>query len=131
MSPEPRVWRDKVQEVGTKYHRARLTTRNRTVITQADLTGVVLRKVYDLHSTDADTAIFVGSNTIASTVFNSLQPWEDDADGYNLEVPTTSNEVGGWTGGHTYRIEVYYTHSSEGLKNVTFEITPAPLLGVP
>ena len=127
--PEPRIWRDKVSEIGSKYHRARLVDRNRTVLTQGDLTGTVQKKVYDLHSDDADTPIFQGSNTIGSTVFNSLQAWDIDAQGYNLEYVTTSNEVGGWTGGHTYRVEIFYTHSSEGRKATVFEVTPDPLLG--
>jgi len=127
--PEPRIWGSKISQVGSKFHRARLTTRNRAVITQADLTGTIQKKVFDLHSVDADTAVFAGSNTIASVVFNSMQPWEDDAAGYNLEVTTTSNEVGGWIGGHTYRVEIYYTHLTEGRCVVTFEVAAAPLLG--
>lgn len=127
--PEFRIWRDKVSEAGTVWHRARLTNRNRQVLTQADFTGTIQKKVYDLHGADADTALFEGSNTVAATVFNTVQSWDDDGGGYNFEYATTSNEVGGWTGGHTYRVECYYTHTSEGRKCVAFEITPEPLLG--
>lgn len=120
---EPRIWRNKISESGTKYHRARLVTRNGTVLTQADFTNRVLRKVYDLNASDADTVVYADSNTIASWVFNSLQTWEDDARGYNFEAALTSNMLS-MEGGHSYRACYYLTRlaaSGEGVLPVLFE----------
>lgn len=130
MSPEPRVWRDRIRETGTAWHRARLVDRNRNVLTQSDFTGSVTKRVFDLSSDDADTAIASNTSNISAVIFNALQSWEDDARGYNLEMPTTSNQVGGWNGAHTYRVEISLTRvaaSGDGVMTEVFEIEPDDL----
>jgi hypothetical protein len=127
--PEPRIWRDKVYEGGTKFHRARLVDRDGTVQTQGDYTGTVTVKVFDLHSDDADTAVY--SNTaiaLSSVVTNTLQlPWVDNT-GWNFENGVTSNQVN-WEGGHTYRICYFLTHASEGVASIMYENLVEPSLG--
>jgi hypothetical protein len=121
--PEPRIWRNKVAESGTKYNRARLTDRNGNVLTRADFTNTILRRVYDLDASDADTEVLADSNAIATWVFNSLQTWEDDGKGYNFEAALTTNQLT-MEGGHTYRVCYYLTRlsgSGEGVMPVMFE----------
>ena len=129
MPPDPRVFRDKVSEVGTKYHRARLVDRNRNVLGPSDFTGTVRKRVFDLHSSDIDTPTYQGSNTVVSNVFSSLRPWTLDAIGYNFESSISSNNVT-WEGGHTYRICYYLTRADgSGVMVVPFENQIEPLLG--
>ena len=126
---EPRIFRDRVSEVGTKFHRARLVDKDRNVLDQSSFTGTVRKRVYDLHSTDIDTPVYQTSNTIASNVFSSLQAWDLDDVGYNFQGQITSNNVT-WEGGHTYRICYYLTRTSgEGVMVVPFENVIEPLLG--
>lgn len=94
---------------------------------QADFTGSVVKRVWDVE--DPSEAIASNTSNITATVFNSLQEWDDDARGYNFEQGTTSNQIGGWEGGHTYRVEVMLTHVTEGPKVLAFEVTPDPLFG--
>lgn len=120
---EPRVWRTKVAESGTRYHRARLVDRNNAVLDQSSFTGTILVKVYDLDAAVPDVAAYEGSNTIATWVYNSLQTWEDDGIGYNFEGSVTSNQYA-YSGGHTYRVCFYLRRSSpstEGELAVLFE----------
>ena len=129
MAPDPRIFRDRVSEVGTKFHRARLVDKDRNVLDQSSFTGTVRKLVYDLHSTDIDTPVYQTSNTIASNVFSSLQTWDLDDVGYNFQGQITSNNVS-WEGGHTYRICYYLTRTSgEGVMVVPFENVIEPLLG--
>jgi hypothetical protein len=129
MAPDPRIFRDRVSEAGTKFHRARLVDKDRNVLDQSSFTGTVRKRVYDLHSTDIDTPVYQTSNTIASNVFSSLQTWDLDDVGYNFQGQITSNNVS-WEGGHTYRICYYLTRTSgEGVMVVPFENVIEPLLG--
>lgn len=129
--PAPIVYRDRVYESGTKWHRARLVDRNRNILLQADFTGSGTVQVYDLAASNADAAIYSNSSlTIASIIFNSLQEWEVDDEGYNFESAVTSNNVT-WEGGHTYR--TCYTlkravSSSEGNLKIIFENLVEPEL---
>lgn len=124
-----RIWRNKVPETGTKYFRARLVDRNGNVMVQANYSGTVTVKVFDKHSDDADTAVY--SNTalvLASVLTNTLQTWEADATGWNFEHGLTSNNVA-WEGGHTYRVEYFLVHTSEGVHSVLFEAVPEGAIG--
>jgi len=130
MSPEPRVYRNRVSESGTKYHRSRLTDRDNNVLTQMNFSGTIRHVVYDLSAADVDLPIYSNAAlTISALVFNTLQSWEEDSIGYNFQGSTTSNNVA-WEGGHTYRICFYLNHTTEGKKAVVFENTVAELFGV-
>lgn len=126
---EPRVFRNPVHEGGSKKPRARLTDDDNNVLVQADFTGSVQVRVFDL-SDDPTAAIFSNTRTVGATVLNSLQDWEVDADGYNFSDSITSNEVGGWKGGHSYRISYLLTHSTDGYYPVIFEIRCLNLYGL-
>jgi hypothetical protein len=92
-----------------------------------DFTGSVTVNVFDLSSATPTTAAFTATRTVAGTVFNSLQTWTLDADGYNFGDTITTNELAR-EGGHHYRIEYLLTHSTDGLYPVVFEIRAEPLL---
>ncbi len=104
---EPRIWRNKVAETGTKYHRARLVDRNGTLLDQTSFTGLITVKVFDLDGDDPETAVFSGTTNVSAWVFNTLQDWEDDAEGYNFEGSVTTNQVA-MEGGKTYRVCYYF-----------------------
>lgn len=127
MTANPRVFRNAVWEVGSKFPRARLTDRNDDVVTQASFTGTVAIAVYDLSSATPTTALFSTTRTIADTIENSLQPWTLDSDGFNFKDTITSNEVA-WEGGHTFRISYLLTHATEGLYPVVFDVRCEPLV---
>ncbi len=125
--PEPRIWRNKVRESGTMWHRALMTDRNDNIMVQSDYTGSALVQVFDLQVTN--TAIYSNTRTIASVLTNTVQTWDASPGGYNLEVTVTSNQVAR-EGGHTYRTCVYLTHTVEGVHCEIFEVTPEPQYGV-
>lgn len=127
--PDPRIWRDRVSERGTVWHRARLVNRNGAVQVQGDYSGSVTLKVYDLNSDDADTAVYSNTAiTVASVVTNNLQTWEVDGTGYNFERGVTTNLVDR-EGGHTYRFCYFLNHTSEGVHSIVFENEVLPMLG--
>ena len=127
--PDPFVERSKVYEPGTKYHRSRLVNRNGQVQTQADYTGTVEVRVFDLNSDDADTAVYSNTAvTIASVITNTLQSWDADAVGWNFEHGVTSNNLV-WEGGHTFRVEYVFKHTSEGNHTALFEDLVEPSIG--
>ena len=128
--PEPRVWRNRVSESGTKFHRIRLVDRDNNIQVQGNYTGTVTVKVFDLNSDDADTAVYSNTAiTVASVVTNTLQDWEADATGWNFQHGLTSNNLA-WEGGHTYRVCYFLKHTSEGVHATAFEDLVDPLLGV-
>lgn len=129
MSAEPRVWRNKVYESGTKYYRARLVNRDNDIQVQSDYTGLVSVRVWDKE--DATTALYSNvAITIVSTVTNTLQPWEADSTGWNFEYGITSNAwTNAWEGGHTFRIEAQLKNVLEGVHTVLWESTVEPSLG--
>jgi hypothetical protein len=129
VASEPRIFRNKTRESGTWYHRALLTDRNNNVLVQGDFTGSCLVQVFDLAATNVDTAIYSNVRTVASVVTNTLQTWDVNPTGYQLEVAVTSNSYTR-TGGHTYRTCVYLTHSAEGLHTTIFENNVETLFGV-
>ena len=125
MSPEPRVWRNRTSESGTRYHRARLVDRDGSVLDQSSFTGTITAKIFDLDGETPETAVYSNaSNLISSWVFNSLQTWEDDEDGYNFEGYITSNQYA-YEGGHSYRVCFYLNRASgtpgDGALAVLFE----------
>jgi hypothetical protein len=127
--PEPRIFRDRVYEAGTKYHRGRLVDRDGDIQVQGDYTGTVTLKVFDLASDDADTAVYSNTAiTVASVVTNTLQTWDTDSTGWNFEHGVTSNNLT-WEGGHTYRVCYFLTNTSEGVHSLMFEDTVEPSLG--
>lgn len=127
--PEPRVFRRRVSEAGTKYPAARVTgALSNNVLVQGDFTGTVLVQVFDLVASDPDTAVYSNTRTIANTVFNSLQTWSEDTVGYNFRDAITSNQVT-FEGGHTYRVCYVLQHTSQGNISLVFEMLVDPLLG--
>jgi|SRR6185503_6543522 len=130
MTDSPRVFRNDVFEPGSKFPRARMTDfRTDDVLTQASFTGSVQLNVFDISSSTPTTALFSTTRTLASVVFNSLQPWTLDADGFNFGDTITSNEVA-WEGGHTFRLSYLLTHATDGLYPLVFEIRCRDLLSV-
>lgn len=128
--PTVRVFRSENSETGHKYPTARMVDlQTADVLVQADFTGSVQVRVYDV-SVDPTTAIFSNTRTIAATVFNSLQDWEVDGDGYNFQDTVTSNEVGGWEGDHLYRFSYLLTRVSGGYYPVVFEMRCLPLFSL-
>jgi len=124
----PLIFRSEVNEPGSKFPRARLTDfRTDDVLTQASFTGSVELNVYDLSSTAPTTALLTTTRSVASTVFNSLQAWSVDAEGFNFGDTITSNEVA-WEGGHTFRISYLLTHATDGLYPVIFEVRCLPVI---
>lgn len=127
--PEPRVFRRRVSEAGTKYPAARVVgALSNNVLTQADFTGSVTVQVFDLMGSDPDAAVYSNTRTIANTVFNSLQTWSEDTTGYNFRDALTSNQVT-WEGGHTFRACYVLRHTTQGDITLMFEMTVEPLLG--
>lgn len=125
--PEPRIWRNRVYESGTLWQRALMTDRNDNIQVQSDYTGSALVQVFDLAVTN--TAIYSNTRTVAAVLTNTVQTWDVNPNGYNLEVAVTSNQVAR-EGGHTYRTCVYLTHTVEGVHVTIFEVTVEPALGV-
>lgn len=109
------------------WHRALMTDRDDNICLQSDYTGSALVQVFDLAVTNA--AIYSNTRTIAAVLTNTVQTWDVNPSGYNLEVTVTSNQVSR-EGGHTYRTCVYIQHSEEGLHCEIFEVTVEPALGV-
>lgn len=127
--PAPRIFRDNVWESGTKYNRARIVDRNGNVLVQGDFTGSVVLRVYDMAAADVDSAIYSNTTTIASNVYNSLQTWDVDGEGYNFEHAITSNQVA-MDGEHTYRACYQLTHTSEGVYTLVYEMSAKTLLSL-
>lgn len=132
MAPEPRVWRGKVSDSGTKYFRSRLVNRNNTVLDQSSFTGNITVKVYDLDGATPETTVYSNASLeITNLVYDSLQTWDDDSVGYNFEGSVTSNNVD-MKGGHTYRVCYFLTRASssgEGVMPVMFEAKIEPAYG--
>lgn len=129
MASAPRVWTSEHVEAGTKYPTARVVDKNGDVVVQADFSGSAVIRVYDLSSTTPSTAVFSNTVAVSSVVFNSLQSWDVDSEGYNFQTEITSNNVS-WEGGHLYRVSALLPHSSQGYIPVLFDITVVPLLSV-
>lgn len=120
--PEPRIWRSRHFEAGTKTLRARVVDRDGTVQTQVNFSGSVQVRGYDLGSATPSTAIYSNvALTVAGTIFNSLQTWDLDSTGFNFQTTITSNQIA-WEGGHTYRVSCLLPHTSEGFLPVVFEL---------
>jgi len=124
-----RVWTSEHFEAGTKYPAARAVDRDLTVITQSDLSGSVIVRVYDLSSATPSTVVFSNTVSVASVVFNSLQPWDVDDDGFNFRTAITSNNVS-WEGGHTYRVSSLLPHTSQGYIPVVHDLKIRDLLSL-
>lgn len=127
MASNPRVFRSEVFEPGTKRPRARIVDLDGDVLTQSDFSGSVVLKVYDISSATPTTEVLDTTRTLANVVFNSLQTWTLDTEGFNFGDTITSNEVS-WEGGHTYRICYLLTHTTDGLYPVIFEVRVRDLL---
>lgn len=131
MSPEPRIFfRKSISESGTKYLTARIVDHDGTVTVQSDYGGTVNLKIYDLSGSEPETEITNLTRTVASTVFNSLQTWDEDAIGFNFQDDVTSNELGDYLNGdHTLRFCYRLNHTSDGVQTVIFEARVLPHLG--
>lgn len=121
MSSQPRVWSSEHFEAGTIFPRARVVDRDGNVLVQADFSGSVIVRVFDMSSTTPSTAVFSNTVTVASVVFNSLQSWDVDDEGYNFQTSITSNNVS-WEGGHVYRVSSLLPHTSQGYIPVVHEL---------
>lgn len=129
MSSSPRVWSSEHFEAGSKYPRARVVDRDGNVLVQADFSGSAVVRVYDLGSTTPSTAIFSNTVAISSVIFNTLQTWDVDDEGYNFQTTITSNNVA-WEGGHVYRVSSLLPHTSQGYIPVVHELRIRALLSL-
>ena len=125
--PEPQVFRNEVWEVGPKYPTARVTDQNGSALVINDVTAITLR-VFDLSTNTLTTSIFSTNRTPGSTMFNALQPWDVDGDGFNFQDTVTTNQVL-LEGGRTYRLR-YIFSTTDGSRPVLFEWRTRSLIGV-
>lgn len=115
------IWRTQHFEAGTKYPTARVVDKDGNIIVPGDLTGSVVVRVFDLSSTTPTTNIF--SNTVAiSAAVHAITDWDVDDEGQNFQTPITSNNVGGWEGGHCYRVSALLNHTNQGYIPVIFDL---------
>lgn len=124
-----RVWTSEAFEAGTKYPAARVVDRDGNVVQQSDFSGSAVVRVYDLGSATPSTAIYSNTVAISTVIFNSLQTWDVDTEGYNYRTTITSNNVS-WEGGHTYRVSSLLPHSSQGYIPVVHDIKIRPLVSL-
>jgi hypothetical protein len=129
MANSPRVWTSEHFEAGTKYPSARVVDKDGNVLVQADFSGSAVVRVYDLSSTTPSTVVYSNTVAVSSVVYNTLQTWDVDAEGFNFQTSITSNNVA-WEGGHTYRISSLLPHSSQGLIPVVHDLRIVPLLSL-
>lgn len=125
----PRVWTSEHFEAGTKYPSARVVDKDGNVLVQADFSGSAVVRVYDLSSTTPSTVVYSNTVAVSSVVYNALQTWDVDAEGFNFQTSITSNSVS-WEGGHTYRVSSLLPHSSQGLIPVVHDLRIVPLLSL-
>lgn len=124
-----RVWTSDVFEAGTKYPAARVVDRSGNVVQQSDFSGSAVIRVYNLSSATPSTAIFSNTVAISTVIFNSLQTWDVDTEGYNFLTTITSNNVA-WEGGNTYRVSSLLPHSSQGYIPVVHELKVRDLISL-
>lgn len=103
-----------------KRPRARVVDEDGTVLVQANIQTNIPLAVYNISSDDPDTAIFSTNRVVASTFFDTLQTWDLDGTGYNMEDEISTNEVT-LIGGNTYRLEYTPQHTSDGTIPIVFE----------
>ena len=127
--PAFRIWRDTVSESGTWYHRALMLNRFDQVQVVNDYGATALVQVFDLQASNVSTAIYSNTRSISAILTNTLQDWDVNTVGYNLEITNLSNAFDR-QGGHTYRICAYLPHDLEGTHAVVWEVTPEALFGV-
>lgn len=130
MANAVRVWTSEHFEAGTKYPAARVVDKDGTVCTQSDFSGNVIVRVYDLGSDTPATVVFSNTVSVASSVFNALQNWDIDDDGYNYVTTVTSNNVAGWKGWHTYRVSSLLPHVTQGYIAVVHDLKMRDLLSL-
>lgn len=129
MPTSPRVWQAEAFEAGTKYPSARVVDKDGGVQVQANFSGTVLRRVYDLSSSTPQTAVLSNTETVGNVIFNTLQTWDVDDVGFNFQDDITSNAVA-WEGGHVYRICYYLPHTTQGYIPVVFDLKVLALLSL-
>lgn len=129
MANAPRIWTSEHFEAGTKYPSARVVDKDGNVLVPADFSGSAVVRVYDLSSTTPSTVVYSNTVAVSSVVYNTLQTWDVDAEGFNFQTSITSNSVS-WEGGHTYRISSLLPHSSQGLIPVVHDLRIVPLLSL-
>jgi len=126
--PEPQIFRSIVWEAGPKRPTARVVDHTGQVVTTGDLTGTIALSVYDISSSTPTTAIFSTNRVIGNTVFDSLQPWEVDGQGYNFQDLVTTGEVV-LEGGHTYRLS-YRFNGANGTIPLLFDWRARGLISI-
>lgn len=124
-----RVWTSEAFEAGTKYPAARVVDRSGNVVQQSDFSGSAVIRVYDINSATPTTAVFSNTVAISTVIFNALQTWDVDTEGYNFLTTITSNNVS-WEGGHTYRVSSLLPHSSQGYIPVVHDIKVRDLISL-
>jgi len=129
MATPPRVWTSEAFEAGTKYPAARVVDRDGNVCIQSDFSGSVVIRVYDTGSATPSTVVYSNTVAVSAVVFNSLQTWDVDRDGFNFRTEVTSNNVS-WEGGHTYRVSALLPHATQGYIPVVHEIKVRELLSL-
>lgn len=122
MANAVRVWSSEVFEAGTKYLTARVVDKSGNVVVQGDFSGSGILKVYDLSTSTSTTPVYTNSSvSISGIVFDTLQTWDRDDEGYNLQIAVTSNNVA-WEGGHLFRASLLLPHSSQGYIPVIWDL---------
>lgn len=129
MATAVRVWTSEAFESGTKYPAARVVDRDGSVVQQSDFSGSVVVRVYDLGSATPTTAVFSNTVAVSTVIFNDLQDWDVDEEGYNFLTTITSNNVS-WEGGHTYRVSSLLPHTTQGYIPVVHDIKIRDLLSL-
>ena len=129
MPLSPVVFQGERFEAGTKYPTARVVDKDGSIVSQADFSGMVQRRVYDMSSLTPSTAVLSNTVAVASVLFNALQTWDIDSDGYNFRDSVTSNDVA-WEGGHVYRLSYLLPHTSQGYIPVVFDLKVIALLSL-
>lgn len=118
-----------VPESSTTVFMARVYGTDAALLTQADLTSVVLT-VRD----KADSAVNIGASpytlTIASVVFDTLQTdalWTEDSTGYNFKYVTLAAQIP--DGALTYRFEYVFTTTSSEVIPLIVEVPTVNMFG--
>jgi hypothetical protein len=129
MPISPVVFQGERFEAGTKYPTARVVDKDGAIVSQADFSGMVQRRVYDMSSLTPATAVLSNTVAVANVLFNALQTWDIDSDGYNFRDAVSSNDVA-WEGGHVYRLSYLLPHTSQGYIPVVFDMKVIALLSL-
>jgi hypothetical protein len=103
------IYRFEGEENNPKTLRYRAIKSDGTDLKQADVSSIKLF-VYETESETLKTAAGGETLTVGSVVFDTLQSWDIDEDGYNVRVTVSGTYL--TDAGKTYRVEVKITPTS-------------------